>query len=191
MNIFVIHSYNGDTAESFAPSIERFAEKNGTDYYFPVFPVRKEASFESWSEVMDQYRSLINEETVIIAHSLGTLFVPRYIAKHQLKIKVYISVAGYMNYEGRADLEEIMKNFYPSENDFAECGKLITYRYSLYSDHDRMNERAKLVRYAELLKSEQIMINGAGHFDPQSGIREIPELNEILIKLTTDHNYSY
>lgn len=186
MNIFVIHSYNGDTADSFAPSVEKLAEENHIEYVFPHFPVRSKASYESWSAVMDKYRSLINEETVIIAHSLGTLFIPRYIAGHQLKIRAYISVAGYMNYEGRADLEEIMKNFYPSEEDFSECEKLISQRYSLYSDHDRMNERAKLIRYADLLNADQIMVAGAGHFDPQAGIREIIPLNEILLGLISE-----
>lgn len=186
MNIFVIHSYNGDTADSFAPSAEKLAAENGIPYYFPVFPVRQEASFESWSAVMDQYRSLIDEETIMIAHSLGTLFVPKYTAENHLKFKAFISIAGYMDYKGRGDLEAIMESFYPGPDDFAECGKLIERRYSLYSDHDRMNEREKLLKYAGLLNGEKIMVEGAGHFDPQSGVREIRQLNDILLSLISE-----
>ncbi len=183
MNIFVIHSYNGDTADSFAPSVKDFAEKHGLQYIFPDFPIRKEATYRSWSEVMDTYRSDITEDTIIIAHSLGTLFVPKYIAQNSLRIRAYISVAGYMNYEGRKDLEEIMTCFYPSEEEFRKCHELIRERRSLYSDHDRMNDRSKLVHYAQLLDAVQTEIPGAGHFDPQSGIRSIPELEEILTQI--------
>ncbi len=183
MNIYLIHSYNGDTADSFAPSVRTFAEKHGLKYEFPHFPIRKEASFESWSEVMDKYREGLTEDTVVIAHSLGTLFIPKYIAQNEIRIGAYVSVAGYMDYEGRKDLEEIMTGFYPSEEEFRRCRDLIGYRRSLYSDSDRMNDRSKLLRYAELLDAGGIMVKGAGHFDPQSGVKDIRELDDILTEL--------
>lgn len=185
MNIFVIHSYNGDTKDSFAPSVQRFAEKTGASYYFPEFPIRQQASYDSWSKVMEKYESDIQEDTIVIAHSLGTLFFPKWVAKNQKRIKGFISVAGYVDYEGREDLEEIMTSFYPSKEEFDSCIRLMKYRYSIYSNHDRMNKKEKLVRYAELLEATQIMVEGAGHFDPESGVQEIQPLNDLLFQLAT------
>lgn len=171
-NVMIIHSYNGDTADSFACDVEEKCRENGVEYHFPHFPVRRQASYESWKRIMDKEN--INEETILIAHSLGTQFVPKYLAETNRKIDTYISVAGYLHYEGRSDLEEINRNFEPSAADFEKCRTLIRRRISLYSDNDRMNPLAKLEAYADALDGQKVQVNGAGHFDPASGVRELP-----------------
>ena len=178
MKVIIIHSYNGDTEESFAQSIEERCRKNGAEYRFLHFPTRTQASYESWKRVMD--RETIDENTVLIAHSLGTQFVPKYLSETRRRIDTYVSVAGYLHYEGRCDLEEINRNFEPSDQDFANCRSLIRRRISLYSDNDRMNPTEKLEAYADALDAEIILIPGAGHFDPASGIRELPLPDDIL-----------
>ena len=47
-NLFIIHSYNGDTEYSFAPSVEKLCKENNIDYYFPKFPIRSVATYECW-----------------------------------------------------------------------------------------------------------------------------------------------
>ena len=170
--VIIIHSYNGDTADSFAADIEERCRENNAEYRFPHFHVRKDASYESWKRIMEKEE--IYEDTILIAHSLGTQFVPKYLAGKNLKAGVYISVAGYLHYEGRKDLEEINRNFEPLENDFKKCRSLIARRISVYSDNDRMNPVHKLEAYAEMMDAERILVSGAGHFDPASGIRRLP-----------------
>lgn len=172
--IILIHSYNGDTEKSFAPYIEKISKENNLLYIFPHFPIRKKAKYKSWEKIMDQLP--IDKETVIIAHSLGTLFVPKYLAEKNKSIDTFISVAGYVHFQGREDLEIINQDFEPTEDEFKRCHSLICQRYSIYSDNDRMNPVERLEKYAELLKAEKILIQGAGHFDPDSGITEIPEI---------------
>ena len=37
-----------------------------------------------------------------------------------------------------------------------------------------MNPLAKLEAYADTLDGQKVQVNGAGHFDPASGVRELP-----------------
>jgi len=171
-NVILVHSYNGDTRDSFAPFIEKKCVEHNIPFHMPSFPVRSEASFEKWKDVMDRYE--ITEETVIIAHSLGTLFVPKYAAEKNISFDTYISVAGYLHYQGREDLEILNRQFEPDMKDFEKCRELIQHRYSVFSDYDRMNPEERLRAYAEALGSETVIVKGAGHFDPSSGVREIP-----------------
>ncbi len=53
-NVFLIHSVNGNTIDSFAGSIERFCKENNIEYYYSIFPLRAEASPESWEKVLDE-----------------------------------------------------------------------------------------------------------------------------------------
>lgn len=85
-NIFIIHSYNGDTKESFGPYLVDKLTEIGINVIFPSFPIKEEATYEKWSEIMDQYllNGYLNKETIIIAHSLGTHFIPKYLADNNL-----------------------------------------------------------------------------------------------------------
>lgn len=181
-NVIIIHSYNGDTEKSFAPSIEQTCRENEIDYYFPRFPIRGEATYEAWEKILDKYKEagILNEDSIVIAHSLGTQFIIKYLAKHNIKIETYISVAGFVNFKGREDLERILIPFAPTNEEFHKCGELINNRYSVYSDNDELNGVDNLEGYADKLSAERILIEGAGHFNPKSGVKEIDEINKII-----------
>ena len=151
--------------------------------YFPKFPIRSEATYESWESLLNDYkeRGIFNSESIVISHSLGTQFIPKYLVSNNVKISTYISVAGFVNYKGREDLENILKRFQPTDEEFYKCQTLIDNIYSIYSDNDEMNDIDKLERYADKLSANKILIKGAGHFNPKSGITEIEELNKIIL----------
>lgn len=182
-NIFIIHSYNGDTKYSFAPSIEKLCKENKIDYYFPIFPIRNEATYESWEKILNTYKNngILNKDSIVIAHSLGTHFIPKYLARNNVKIDTFISIAGFINYKGRADLEDAMKRFLPNTKEFHKCKILIKNIYAIYSNNDEMNPLKNLEDYADLLSAKKILIEGAGHFNPKSGVTNIDKLNEVLL----------
>lgn len=182
-NVIIIHSYNGDTEYSFAPSIERLCEENDINYFFPKFPIRSEATYESWEKILNDYKekNILNENSIIISHSLGTHFIPKYLARNNIKINTYISVAGFVNYKGGEDLENIIKKFLPTQEEFVKCRTLINNIYSIYSDNDEVNPLKNLEDYADRLSATKILIKGAGHFNPKSNVKEIKEINKIIL----------
>ena len=187
-NVFIIHSYNGDTEYSFAPSIENLCKENNIDYYFPKFPIREDATYESWEKIMDKYKEqgILNSDSIVISHSLGTQFIPKYLSKNNVKINTYISVAGFIKYDGREDLERILERFKPTMEEYNKCKLLIDNIYSIYSDNDELNSIDKLEKYADALSATKICISGAGHFNPKSKVTEIDEINKIILGYTKD-----
>ena len=146
-------------------------------------------TYEAWEKVLDEYRDkgILNEDSIIIAHSLGTQFIIKYLARNNISIDTYISVAGFVDFKGREDLERILIPFAPTEEEFLKCTELINNRYSVYSDNDELNGVEKLEGYADKLSAEKVLIEGAGHFNPKSGVEEIEEINKIITK---QKNYS-
>ena len=67
-NVFIIHSYNGDTAYSFAHSIKKLCKENNIDYYFPEFPIRSEATYESWENILNDYKEkgILNSDLLLL-----------------------------------------------------------------------------------------------------------------------------
>ena len=183
-NVIIIHSYNGDTRDSIAPHVEAFCRENRIDYYFPEFPTRTRADYPSWEAIMDRGMSRYKpgEDSIVIAHSLGTQFAVKYLACRNIRIRAYISVAGFVNFMGREDLKAIVERFTPTDKEFEKCRSLITERYSIYSDNDKMNPIENLEAYADRLSAEKILIPGGNHFDPQSPILHLTQIEDIIRK---------
>ena len=183
-NVFVIHSYNADTKYSFAPSIEKLCKENNIDYSFPIFPIREEATYEKWENILNEYlkKGLLNSESIVISHSLGTQFIPKYLAKNNVKIKTYISVAGFLNSESIPSIKEVIDRFKPSSDEYDKCKKLVDNIYSVYSDNDEISSLSNLESYADILNAKKIFIQGGGHFNPKSKVTEIKEINRIIME---------
>lgn len=185
-NVFLIHSVNGNTIDSFAGSIERFCKENNIEYYYPIFPLRAEASPESWEKVLDEYRikGLLNSESLVITHSIGTKFIPKYLAKYNINIDTFVSVAGFVDYVGRTDyLKDVTEIFEITDEEFSKCKELIKNRFAIYSDNDNNSPIEKCIKYADKLSANKILVEGAGHFTKENGVTEIETLNAIM------HNY--
>ncbi|MBR2704871.1 MAG: alpha/beta hydrolase [Clostridia bacterium] len=183
-NIFLIHSLNGNTIDSFAGSVEKFCKDNNIDYYYPIFPIRAEASPESWGKILDEYKDkgILNSDSMVITHSIGTKIVPKYLVKNNLSIDTFVSVAGFVDYSGtRTDyIVDVMRITKVSDEEFDRCKSLVKNRFSIYSDNDSNSPLEKCIKYAEKLGAEKIFVKGAGHFTQKDNITEIKELNEIM-----------
>jgi len=182
-NVFVIHGYNGDTTETFGPYIKKECEKRNLPCFFPTFPIREEATFENWAGKMDQFlnEQAFNEETIVIAHSLGTRFWPMYASLKHIKIHTFISIAGFLqDHSGREDLGKVVQRFAPTQNDFDNLIHLTQNRYAIYSDNDHLNPQEELERYAEKIQAQKVFIKGKGHFGRKSGVKQLPEVIKIM-----------
>lgn len=73
-------------------------------------------------------------------------------------------------------------NFIPTESQIGEDILLMKNRYAVYSDNDPISSLQELEYYADQFKAEKVLIPNAGHFGPKSGIKELPEILEIIKK---------
>ncbi len=184
-NLFIIHSYNGDTKESFGPYIKEHAEKLGIKVFFPNFPIREQAKYSNWCAVMDEYliNGELNSESIIVAHSLGTHFIPKYLSDRNVPINLYISCAGFLNdHSGKVNLQEIIKDFKPNDEQIDKFISLVNNRFSIYSNDDHMNPQEELENYADRFSASKVFIPNIGHMGARSGITELPEVLEIIEK---------
>lgn len=184
-SLFIIHSFNGNTKNSFGPYLVEKCTVLGLNVIFPDFPTGEDANYRDWSKIMDQYLldGTLNSDSIIIAHSLGAHFIPKYIAEKGVKIETYISCAGFINKTHEENsFDEIMNDFLPTESQIEKDTLLMKYRYSIYSDNDPISSLKELEYYADCLKAEKIFIPNMGHFGPKSNVKELPEALEIIKK---------
>lgn len=190
-NLFIIHSYNADTKESFGPSLKEQVEKLGIRVIYPDFPIGEHAKYSNWCNVMDKYlmSGELNSESMIVAHSLGTHFIPKYLADRNISVKLYISCAGFLNdHSGRENLQGIIDDYKPNDEQIDKFITLVDKRFSIYSNDDHMNPQYELENYADRLAATRVFVPNVGHMGARSGISELPEALEIIEEELNDTN---
>ena len=85
-NYFVIHAL-GNTAEDYWYSyIKKIVESGGGTCFLPTLPPIENMSYSSWAKEFDKYKMNINEDSVMIGHSTGSIFIVKYLMENKLKI---------------------------------------------------------------------------------------------------------
>ncbi|MBE5756147.1 MAG: hypothetical protein E7341_05705 [Clostridiales bacterium] len=186
-NIFILHSLNADTLKMWANDVIANFE-NKLQVIAPQFPIRAESRYEKFDEILSKYLEdgTLNEESIVICHSIGNPYFIRFCREHNFSAKAYIAVAPGALYEypsTRTDyIVEVKKQSYLKQPDF-EYGKTMKNVYLFYSDEDDGNLE-KFTRFEKDFGAKAFYLKGYYHFDGYHEIKQIPELIDLLNKIT-------
>ena len=133
--VFLVHGYNGITKlfEYFKDTLS----SKGFEVIMPIFPTQTDINQERFFAIFDKYRDKINENTILIAHSIGNIMAMKYLCKNNLKVKGYVSLAGFGESfikEGYGDLNNVVKPLSLSDSELAKIPELTRRSYSIYSN---------------------------------------------------------
>jgi predicted alpha/beta hydrolase family esterase len=180
-NIFIIHGYNG--IPKIFTWLKNQLELKGYKVYMPEFPPREGVVYKVWENLINKYNDEFNNDTVVIAHSIGNELIIKYLSKNNIKIKLYIGLAGFAEYfenKGKDDLNRAIKEFLVSEDQINIFNKLVDAKYCIYSDNDHIVPFEVLEKFPKLINSKSIMIKGIGHMGSKSGLETIPIVLDII-----------
>lgn len=182
-NAFIIHGFNGDTTNTFGPALKDFLESIGYTVFMPNFPIRTEATFKGWSEILDKYKEHFNSETIVVAHSIGNPFFVQYLYNNNLNIKLYVSVAGFcklFTIPDRPDLNNAFIDFAVNSKHLDYIKSNTMFRYSLYSDNDHVIPFDILEDFIKQINSTPIFIKGVGHMGNRNNTTHLPQIEDII-----------
>ena len=97
MNIFVIHGLGAGEHDNWFPWIKEIFEPRGFKVFIPTFPNTLSPNLNEWLNNFNQYLSIINENTILIGHSLGCSFILNFLEKNNIKVKTTILVAPFIS----------------------------------------------------------------------------------------------
>lgn len=180
MNFIIIHGVYSNPEENWFPWLKGKLEVMGYEAIVPKFPTPLDQSLDSWTRVFSQYENKINEETVLVGHSLGAAFILNYLEKTGKKIKAAILVAGFHKLLG-SQYDELNKTFVGKEFNWdkikSNCGKFFIFA----SDNDEYIQSEIGEELAKNLNAQFNLIHGGGHLNKKAGYGEFPLLLEKII----------
>ncbi len=118
---------------------------------------------------------IINENTVIFAHSIAPIFVCKFLVSNKLKVKRLVFVCGFNNYLGiNQDYDSVNESMY--FDNLVDIKNYCDDIVCLYSNNDPYVKYQAEKEFADAITDNQIMISGGGHLNSESGYQEFEEL---------------
>lgn len=174
-NYIILHGSFGSKDGNWFPWLKEVLEGKGKIVSVPQMPVGVGIqNYDSWAPEFDKLK--INENTIIIAHSIAPVFVCKYLVTKKIKVKKLIFVCGFNNYMGiDDDFDSVNESMYLDNYDDVKeyCSDIVCY----YSDNDPYVKYEVEKDFADRITDKQYIIKNAGHINAEAGYTEF---NEIL-----------
>ena len=176
-NYVIIHALGRTGHDYWYPWLKKEIENKGYICFVPTMPGLENMSYATWEKEFEKIVSYINNESVVIGHSTGSIFLAHYLIKHKLSVRKFIGVVSFNepNFdESREDWDKINKTFFiPNLEDLKSFAKE---RICFYSPTD-IYDFNKLNKFAEQVSAQKVIIQNGGHFTAASGYGEkFPEI---------------
>jgi len=174
-SIFIFHGTAGYPGENWFPWMKEKLEADGCDVFVPQFPTPEGQSFAAWIEVLKPLMSKINQDTILIGHSLGGIFTLKLLETLDHPIKAAVLVGTPIG-EGRVKNYEPDKAFAGFDFNWDKI-KSSASRFLVYqSDNDPYVGLENGQNLAKHLGADLTFIPNAGHFNKAAGYLKFDEL---------------
>ncbi len=178
-NIFVFHGVEGTPQENWFPWLKVELEKLGQNVFVPQFPTPQGQELEQWLSAFEQYKDLVNPDTIFVGHSLGGLFMLSLLEKFQVKASFF--AASFPGLPGN-EFDDGMRSF-AKEFDWPRICQNSPQNFVFQGSDDPYVSLETANKLAESLNTEPRVIQNGGHFNGSAGYTQFPILLEEIKKV--------
>lgn len=185
---FIVHGWGGHPNESFMPWLDRELTAAGFEVARLSMPHPETPTIEDWVGALSDAVGTPDAGTHFVGHSIGCQTVIRYLAGLPGGVRTgrAVYVAGWVQRGSLTGLEPdevpIAEPWVETSIDFDRARAAVEKSLAILSDDDEVvipdNER----RFRELLGSEVVVLHAKGHFSDDSGVTELPEARDFLVR---------
>ena len=180
-NVFIFHGTEGYPEENWFPWLKETLEAKGLKVIIPQFPSPPiiAAKINEWFDVLKKYESNINENTILIGHSLGAVFTLRILEKLNHPVKAVfltgtpIGVKPILNYDRDNSFSGFNFDWDKIKN---QSKNFVVFQ----SDNDPYVSLDNGKQLANNLGIKLSFVPNAGHFNAKAGYLKFDELWEKL-----------
>ncbi len=177
-NYLIIHGSFGSPFVNWFPYLRKEIENRNLVVYTPDFPTGVGfQSYENWSKLLKTYleANIINENTIIFAHSIAPAFICKFLVENKIKVKRLVFVCGFNNYLGiDKDYDAVNESMY--FNNLADIKNYCDDIVCFYSENDPYVKYEAEKEFADTITENQVIILDGGHLNSESGYTEFTEL---------------
>lgn len=182
--VFIIHGWEGTPDEGWLPWLKSELQKRGFKVNVPAMPNTNEPKIGTWVPYLKKQVGKINEDTLLVGHSMGCQTILRYLEGLSKNSKVggVVLVAGFVNLENLTKEEKVIAEPWLTTSIDLEKAKTHTDNItSIFSSNDSWVPLSDSEIFKKKLGAKIIVMKNKGHFSGDDGIKKLPAvLKEIL-----------
>ena len=149
------------------------------EFFFPKMPNKESAKYDEWKTWFEKLTPFINDDVTLIGHSLGGLFLLKFLSENTFSKKIRALMLVAAPYEGKDKKHALNDNFF-FNNDLSKVASQAKDVYIFHSEDDHIVPFSDFELYKEKLPQAQATtFNDRGHFNTE----EFPELRDIIKQL--------
>jgi len=171
--VLILHAWYNKPQDDWYPWLKMELERKGYEVNVPELPTM-DFDLPSLEKLTQFVKRLIDEETIVVGHSLGGVLALRLGEK--IKYRKMILVAGW-DYD---DLYPQHRLFWKNKINHDLIKKNIEERIVIHSDNDLYLTAFQAENMSKRLEGKFILVEGAGHFTKKDGVAEIPQILDFL-----------
>ncbi|MEK6943559.1 MAG: alpha/beta fold hydrolase [Nanoarchaeota archaeon] len=183
MNFIIIHGVYSSPDGNWFPWLKKKMETKGYDTIVPKFPTPLNQTLESWLRIIKKHEDKINEETVLIGHSLGAAFILNYLEQSDKKVNSVFLVAGFHKQLG-SPYDKILETFTDKKFDWKKIKNGCKKFFVIASDNDEYITVDVSKELAKYVGAELRIIPQGGHLNKEAGFTKFPLLLDLISKST-------
>lgn len=182
-NYFIIHGLYGKPFENWFPWLEQKLSEKKLRCIVPQFPTPVGQSYSNWERLLAYYDNIgfVDKNTVFITHSLGSVFIAKYLLTNKIKVRGIISAAGFTNFtSGMSEIDNLNKTFFIGESDLGNLPNYTDFIHCFISENDPNLPNKKTTEFAKAVNGTIHLIPKGGHFNSAAGYNKFDEIFEII-----------
>ncbi|MDG2956094.1 alpha/beta hydrolase [Bisgaard Taxon 10/6] len=190
---YIIHGYGATVHDHWFPWLHHKLESAGIKSVLVDLPDSLHPDFENWQSALAKQIGMLDENSVFIAHSLGTISLLHYLSRlRPQKVGGIILAAGFgQRIPGLSEINGFNLDAYIDhiKIDFAAVRAMARQIYCIISDNDPIVPPKSSERLAHQLHAHVYRVANAGHFLASDGFTELPVVWQAVEKcLIERHN---
>ncbi len=146
----------------------------------PDMPCDSNAKYNHWKIWFEKYTPFMQDDVVLVGHSLGAMFLARYLSENLFPFKIaklFLMAGEFTRRADKVPGEEDGEFFYTHLNNFKQLDQVAQKLYLVHSKDDFVVPFENQKKFAEQLPSAQLItFTDKGHFL----MEQFPEIIELI-----------
>ncbi|MCL4419137.1 alpha/beta hydrolase [Patescibacteria group bacterium] len=184
----IVHGWDGKPEHGWYLWLKSELDKKGFQTKVPQMPNTSEPKINPWVSKLKSVAGSVNEETILIGHSIGCQTVLRYLEKLPKGVKIgkCILVASWMELdrgtieEEGEEIKEIAKPWIETPIDWKKVKEHCKEFIAIFSDNDPYVPLYNAASFKRNLNAKTIILKRRGHFTEDDGAKKLPEVLDYI-----------
>ena len=174
--VVIIHGTKGSPDINWFPWLARELTSYGMQVTVPRMPTPEGQTLNNWLDAFENQVGVVDNESMLIGHSAGALFLLRFLERHSTAVGVTILVSGFTGTLGIPEYDALNSSFVKGNYDWDKIRRNAGKILCLSGDDDPYVPLQQGLDIAAHLNSNPIIVSGGGHLNGESGFHSFPLL---------------